>query len=265
MSDTPVGPGWWLASDGKWYPPADAAPPAPTGAGAAGSWGRPPGVSRTLSGWLQGLLWASAVAWALAAVLAAATRDALGDYLGRRITPEEWEEAVAGFLGLSGLGVMLTAAAVVLFVVWTVKAHNASTALAPGQRRWSKGWAIAGWFIPIAAALLPKLVLGEIERISRAPRVDGLADPDWRSQRSGPLGWLWWVAFVGGFGLWSVAVNVWDFSDVFADPDTIDQALSLHLAATLAIAVSGVLGALHVRQLGRFLASESLASEVVYY
>jgi hypothetical protein len=28
MSDQPSGPGWWLASDGKWYPP-DQAPPVP--------------------------------------------------------------------------------------------------------------------------------------------------------------------------------------------------------------------------------------------
>lgn len=29
MSDTPVGPGWWLASDGKWYPPQAASPAPP--------------------------------------------------------------------------------------------------------------------------------------------------------------------------------------------------------------------------------------------
>jgi len=27
MSDTSQGPGWWVASDGKWYPPQDAPPP----------------------------------------------------------------------------------------------------------------------------------------------------------------------------------------------------------------------------------------------
>ncbi len=26
MSDTPQGPGWWMAADGRWYPP-DTAPP----------------------------------------------------------------------------------------------------------------------------------------------------------------------------------------------------------------------------------------------
>jgi hypothetical protein len=45
MSDTSQGPGWWLASDGKWYPPEAAAaaaapavtpPPAPTSSAARG-------------------------------------------------------------------------------------------------------------------------------------------------------------------------------------------------------------------------------------
>lgn len=29
MSDTSMGPGWWLASDGRWYPPAQASAPPP--------------------------------------------------------------------------------------------------------------------------------------------------------------------------------------------------------------------------------------------
>lgn len=31
MSDSSQGPGWWLASDGKWYPPSGAVPPVPPG------------------------------------------------------------------------------------------------------------------------------------------------------------------------------------------------------------------------------------------
>ena len=41
MSDASQGPGWWQASDGKWYPPQPAAPvsaPAPPGP----QWGAPP-------------------------------------------------------------------------------------------------------------------------------------------------------------------------------------------------------------------------------
>jgi len=48
MSDVSQGPGWWLASDGKWYPPeqqpAAAPPPAPTPEPPAyGAYGPPPG------------------------------------------------------------------------------------------------------------------------------------------------------------------------------------------------------------------------------
>ena len=41
MSDTSQGPGWWQASDGKWYPPEQAPGAAPTGGQPAG--GPPPG------------------------------------------------------------------------------------------------------------------------------------------------------------------------------------------------------------------------------
>ena len=47
MSDTSQGDGWWLASDGKWYPPSSAPGPAPTPAppayGQAPSYGQAPG------------------------------------------------------------------------------------------------------------------------------------------------------------------------------------------------------------------------------
>lgn len=47
MSDLPVGPGWWQASDGKWYPPQPAPPVASGPPGGAPSGGRPPSKSRT--------------------------------------------------------------------------------------------------------------------------------------------------------------------------------------------------------------------------
>ena len=53
MSDVSQGPGWWLASDGKWYPPQQApqqtiAPPQPAAAPAPGGADRPLGP-----GWWQ--------------------------------------------------------------------------------------------------------------------------------------------------------------------------------------------------------------------
>jgi len=36
MSDTSQGPGWWLASDGRWYPPQSAPAPPPLGSSQGG-------------------------------------------------------------------------------------------------------------------------------------------------------------------------------------------------------------------------------------
>jgi hypothetical protein len=48
MSDAPQGPGWWEASDGKWYPPqAQSAPPQPQSAAQGTPSSGPLGVDRS--------------------------------------------------------------------------------------------------------------------------------------------------------------------------------------------------------------------------
>ena len=67
MSDTSQGPGWWQASDGRWYPPQShpgqpTAPPAPSyGAptsnyGAPVGYGAPAPVKTGMAGWVKALL-----------------------------------------------------------------------------------------------------------------------------------------------------------------------------------------------------------------
>ena len=67
MSDTQQGPGWWMASDGKWYPPQgeQLPPPPPPGfpqyVNPTGNFTqRPESVSNTLVVWLQVLLYIAA-------------------------------------------------------------------------------------------------------------------------------------------------------------------------------------------------------------
>ena len=69
MSDAPQGHGWWLASDGKWYPPDTWAPPPPQVAqfpptGQAPPWGGTPpayGAPPTIAPRTNGLSIASLV------------------------------------------------------------------------------------------------------------------------------------------------------------------------------------------------------------
>jgi hypothetical protein len=59
VSDVSQGPGWWQASDGRWYPPQPAAPmappPPPPGPPPAPQWGGPPVPSKSNRGCLIAL------------------------------------------------------------------------------------------------------------------------------------------------------------------------------------------------------------------
>ncbi len=58
MSDVSQGPGWWQASDGKWYPPQPAAAPPPgppPGPPPAPQWGGPPVAQKSNRGCLIAL------------------------------------------------------------------------------------------------------------------------------------------------------------------------------------------------------------------
>ncbi|MEQ1786229.1 MAG: hypothetical protein ABL966_04180 [Acidimicrobiales bacterium] len=70
MSDAPQGPGWWIASDGRWYPP-DEAPPVPP----ASTWATPPPGPPPRSGLSTGAIVALSIAAVvgLLAVLLGAT------------------------------------------------------------------------------------------------------------------------------------------------------------------------------------------------
>jgi hypothetical protein len=71
MSDTSQGEGWWLASDGKWYPPEEqavapaAAAPASQGSGSGAAAGEP-GLVYDIDGPLEMPNWRPLVQWAMA-------------------------------------------------------------------------------------------------------------------------------------------------------------------------------------------------------
>src|SRR5688500_18582318 len=68
MSDTPQGPGWWQASDGKFYPPQPQTqpPPPPMGVGPTGPMPpMPPPAQTGMSGCLKAFLIGGAIALVL--------------------------------------------------------------------------------------------------------------------------------------------------------------------------------------------------------
>jgi multisubunit Na+/H+ antiporter MnhC subunit len=97
----------------------------------------------------------------------------------------------AAMILLSGLVGLAT---FVLLIIWLYRAAKNNEALGRQNPRLGPGWAIGGWFIPIAWWVIPFIVLDDVWRGSDPAIPRG--DPNWR--RSSTMGaiWAWLVTAV---------------------------------------------------------------------
>jgi hypothetical protein len=85
----------------------------------------------------------------------------------------------------------------ILLIIWTNMAYSSAASRGATERKWSSGWAIGGWFIPFANAVIPKLVINEIDRMS-LPDLEEPIGATWRSQgRTGISDWGWAFGVIG--------------------------------------------------------------------
>jgi hypothetical protein len=144
---------------------------------------------------------------------------------------------------------MLTIAIAVLFIIWMWRAANNNEALGRRNPRLSDGWAIGGWFIPVANFVLPILIMQDLWRGSdpSVPR----DHPDWRQARGSGLIGVWWgllvASVVGRFASRTNANAAGDFES-FSD---FRAGNSLAVIATLFAIAAGVLAISVVRRLAR--------------
>ncbi|MEY9843371.1 DUF4328 domain-containing protein [Streptacidiphilus sp. MAP5-3] len=88
------------------------------------------------------------------------------------------------------LSALANLAAGVLFIIWFFKSARLSEILAPGRQALSAGWAIGGWFVPLAFLVLPRLVAGGIWRAA----VPLQQVPTMRRPNTYLVTW-WWLTF----------------------------------------------------------------------
>lgn len=128
-----------------------------------------------------------------------------------------------------------------LFITWLWRAAKNQQALGRGPERLGSGWAIGGWFVPLANLVIPVLVVQDLWRVGD-PTIDR-DDPRWRiADRSWVVGWWWGLLLIGGFGL----------SGARADQPgerivTLEQANVLALLGSASLAAAAVLAVLVVR------------------
>ena len=251
MSDTSQGPGWWLASDGRWYPPEAKPgvplPPPPLNVS------NHPGVplSSKLTGWTVGLMWAIVAGDVFVAVTAMSYRSSLsGSSLTEAIEAEEL------YNNATSLAFVLWITTLILLIVWSAKAHTSSTSLLHNQRsrNYSQGWCIGVWFIPFANIFSTPRVFAEHQRIATAPRTNGRAHHEWAKQPlDARLTW-WWVPTLAGlvviqFGAGSLTLE--------ASLGEYQDGLVAVVVGSLLTAAGIASGALFLRSVGAALADVS--------
>jgi hypothetical protein len=239
--------------------------PPPPGGNAAADTG--PTLSKGLSGTLQGFLWATAGFAVIAAPVALATLVNFNDYwdtpVGSRaeaIALDDFANTEDTMVGLQGGMWLSWIVAWILMIIWANSAHKTTQRLGAGDRQWSSGWTVGGWFIPVANLIIPKLVITEIEQIAGAPRRNGRVDAEWRRRPAAAIGWVWWVLMMAGL----VAVGIGmalvpDVTEEFS-ADTVRASYLLRTVGFALVAGGGVCGALYVRRISNRLSSDGLAA-----
>jgi hypothetical protein len=94
-------------------------------------------------------------------------------------------------LGVWGLVALATA---IVFIVWFFRAAKNNESLGRLRPRLGPGWAIGGWFIPLAFLVIPVLIAQDLWRGSNPDIPRG--DDRWRiAPRSALVGW-WWACLL---------------------------------------------------------------------
>jgi len=212
-------------------------------------WSPAPNPFRNLRGLATAMTVLLVVAGALAAVtvpLALHERQVVHDAtsFGMIFVGKDVRDAVDVVNGMTGVSFLVFLAIAVLWMIWMYRAARNTVLLRRFKPRFGPGFAIGGWFIPIAFWIIPGMHMYDIDRGSGPP-----ARPGERPRGSGLLV-LWWVVFVVGWagsGFGQVTLK----RGYRYDASSFDVRNTTFVVALLATVAAAVLAILVVRAITR--------------
>jgi L-lactate permease len=190
--------GWWRrGDDGTWYRWNEATSawefaPVATATATTETYRSP----RFLGRWLAALL---AAAMVLDVVAAAAFYDqvrVLTATSAGEVVSQARLDAADTRLGILALAILTTLLATApVFVVWFQRLYRNADALGATGLRFSRGWAIGAWFVPVLNLWRPKQIADDIWRASD-PDLPADANQTWRTAPVAGVVHAWWALYV---------------------------------------------------------------------
>ena len=144
-----------------------------------------------------------------------------------------------GMFGLTGL-------TAIAWLAWQHRGQENLPALGARGTRFTPGWAVGWWFVPIANLVRPVQAVGELVRASDPAG----KEVEWKGRPVPVLVWTWWTALVGSRVLAIVATAIGGQDATLDAHRTADQLNQLTLA------IDAVGGLLAIALIGRVLAAQ---------
>jgi hypothetical protein len=166
--------------------------------------------------------------------------DFSGDVIGRANDADSFVDGASAFYGLTQVAI------VVLFIIWQFRAAKNNEALGRSGARFTPGWSIGAWFIPLANLVIPVLILQDLWRGATPTTPRG--DPRWRSAKGSWLIGVWWAAWVLSLLRFGASNSGLHDSNSL---DDIETSNTIALVGVIATVVAAVLAAFVVWMLSR--------------
>jgi hypothetical protein len=204
-------------------------------------------LSFGLSGTVAGFWWAASVLYALAAFF---MFGAWGIWLGFDEGTESLFQMVNSdryAFGVFGWATLWMWVSGILFIVWFYQAYRSAESHGASGRRWSSGWSIGGWFIPLANLVIPKMVMNEVDRMSNPLAGEPPRDEQWKLMPRSVVSDLWWILFLVGTALWLVGIAAIESEPGYSGPAMGTRYLVLTLSLAFYSAAAALAGVVVLR------------------
>jgi hypothetical protein len=181
--------------------------------------------------WTRGLLMATAVltvvgVWSGVLQVQLLSRAAAGGISHAEVTANDSRQQ---FIGL--LQFVLFLGTAVAFLVWFRAAHRNLTALGCRNLKYTPGWAVGGFFVPVLNLVRPLQVMREVWRGSDPSNLErgASAEAPARRRLRAPtiVGW-WWALFLTSGFVGNIAIRM-----AFAQNPSLDQLQALSAVLVL--------------------------------